>query len=140
MSNSSGDIDALKKMHEKARQIKAQSSAEKDETAPEADRQAGPESRKSKTGIPESEKTDNASQAQETESSALNSPETKPPQQDDDGEKDHSTDWSGTIQDIIANCENVIKSVEDAARERPVLVLLTAFTTGIVVGSILNRR
>ena len=45
-----------------------------------------------------------------------------------------------TLEDLNLDFNAILKDVEDAARERPVLTLLAAFSLGIVVGQMLSRK
>jgi len=44
------------------------------------------------------------------------------------------------VQEIADQFESVVSQLEEAARERPALAMLAAFTTGVVVGYILTRK
>jgi len=68
-----------------------------------------------------------------------------------EGEKSSAPDEDEAIQpsvseseaadrDLAVQIENVVIELEDAARERPALALLTAFMIGIVVGQLFARR
>ena len=45
-----------------------------------------------------------------------------------------------TLEDLNVDFNGILKDMEDAARERPVLALLAAFSLGIVVGQMFSRR
>ena len=45
-----------------------------------------------------------------------------------------------TLEDINVDFNGILKDMEDAARERPVLALLAAFSLGIVVGQMFSRK
>jgi hypothetical protein len=45
-----------------------------------------------------------------------------------------------TLEDFNVDFNGILKDMEDAARERPVLALLAAFSLGIVVGQMFSRR
>ena len=45
-----------------------------------------------------------------------------------------------TLDDLNVDFNGILKDMEDAARERPVLALLAAFSLGIVVGQMFSRR
>jgi len=45
-----------------------------------------------------------------------------------------------TLEDINIDFNAILKDMEDAAQERPVLALLAAFSLGIVVGQMFSRR
>lgn len=49
---------------------------------------------------------------------------------------------ASTLEDLDLNVDfnGILKDMEDAARERPVLALLAAFSLGIVVGQMFSRR
>lgn len=42
--------------------------------------------------------------------------------------------------DIVGQLEKYLKEIEDAARERPALALLTTFVAGVIVGQIFSRK
>lgn len=42
--------------------------------------------------------------------------------------------------DIVEQLEKYLKEIEEAARERPALVLLATFAVGVVVGQIFSRK
>ena len=44
------------------------------------------------------------------------------------------------LEDLNVDFNGILKDMEDAARERPVLALLAAFSLGIVVGQMFSRR
>ena len=72
----------------------------------------------------------------ETESSAGEDTELS---QDSSGERQYP-DWGNTIQDIAMHLERVAKEIDETTREQPMLGLMAAFTSGIVVGYLLSRR
>jgi hypothetical protein len=45
-----------------------------------------------------------------------------------------------TLEDLNVDFNGILKDMEDAARERPVLALLAAFSLGIVVGQMFSRK
>jgi hypothetical protein len=45
-----------------------------------------------------------------------------------------------TLDDLNVDFNGILKDMEDAARERPVLALLAAFSLGIVVGQMFSRK
>ncbi|NNJ96337.1 MAG: hypothetical protein HKP12_04185 [Gammaproteobacteria bacterium] len=45
-----------------------------------------------------------------------------------------------TLEDLNVDFNGILKNMEDAARERPVLALLAAFSLGIVVGQMFSRK
>ena len=45
-----------------------------------------------------------------------------------------------TLQDLFGQIENLVKEMEDAASERPLLALLAAFSLGIIIGQLFSRR
>lgn len=45
-----------------------------------------------------------------------------------------------TLEDLNVDFNGILKDMENAARERPVLALLAAFSLGIVVGQMFSRR
>ena len=47
---------------------------------------------------------------------------------------------ASTLNDLNVDFNGILKDMEDAARERPVLALLAAFSLGIVVGQMFSRR
>jgi len=47
---------------------------------------------------------------------------------------------ASTLEDLNVDFNGILKDMEDAARERPVLALLAAFSLGIVVGQMFSRR
>ncbi len=53
---------------------------------------------------------------------------------------EQTLDAEKKVQEIADQFEGVVKQLEEAARERPALALLAAFTTGVVVGYILTRK
>jgi ElaB/YqjD/DUF883 family membrane-anchored ribosome-binding protein len=112
MSNSKSDIDELKTMQREAAELKA----EQKKPRPKAKTVAEKKSR--------SEEDRNAE---------------KPPVHGSSGE-DQASELDKSVQDIASHLESAGKEIEEAAKERPVLALLAAFTIGIVVGHLLSRR
>jgi len=53
---------------------------------------------------------------------------------------EQTLDAEKKVQEIADQFEGVVNQLEEAARERPALALLAAFTTGVVVGYILTRK
>ena len=47
---------------------------------------------------------------------------------------------TAALEDVNVDLNAILKDMEDAARERPVLALLAAFSLGIVVGQMFSRR
>ena len=45
-----------------------------------------------------------------------------------------------TLEDLNIDFNAILKDMEDAARERPVLALVAAFSLGIVVGQLFSRK
>ena len=53
---------------------------------------------------------------------------------------EQTLDAEKKVQEIADQFEGVVNQLEEAARERPALAMLAAFTTGVVVGYILTRK
>lgn len=68
-----------------------------------------------------------------------NSAATKPATQDTAGEMP-PPETEKTIQDLAGQIETIVKEVEEASSERPVLALLAAFVLGVVAGQLFSRR
>jgi hypothetical protein len=51
-----------------------------------------------------------------------------------------STETEETFHELAEQIETIVKEMEQAARERPTLALLSAFAVGVVVGQIFARR
>jgi hypothetical protein len=49
-------------------------------------------------------------------------------------------EWEKAVRDLTTDLERTVNEIEEAARERPALALLAAFTIGIVVGQLFSRR
>jgi hypothetical protein len=45
-----------------------------------------------------------------------------------------------TLEDLNIDFNAILKDMEEAARERPMLTLVAAFTLGIVVGQLFSRK
>lgn len=45
-----------------------------------------------------------------------------------------------TLRHLATQIESVVKEMEEAARERPTLALLAAFTVGIIIGQLVTRK
>lgn len=45
-----------------------------------------------------------------------------------------------TIQNLAGQIENLVKEMEEAASERPLLALLAAFSLGVITGQLFSRR
>ena len=112
MSNSKSDIDELKTMQREAAELRAERKRSRSTAKPAA----GPKS---------------------VTVEDLNS--TERPVQDSAAEK-QTSEWDKPVQDLAAQIESAAKEIEEAARDRPALALLAAFTIGIVVGHLLSRR
>jgi hypothetical protein len=70
---------------------------------------------------------------------AVNQKEAEPPAAT--APLEEATPESGTtLEDLNVDFNGILKDMEDAARERPVLALLAAFSLGIVVGQVFSRR
>ena len=54
--------------------------------------------------------------------------------------EEQAPEWEKAVQDLTTDLERTVNEIEEAARERPALALLAAFTIGIVVGHLLARR
>lgn len=72
-------------------------------------------------------------------SKVMDAHEETEPSQDSSGESQYP-EWGNTIQDIATHLERVAKEIDETTRERPMLGLMAAFTSGIVVGYLLSRR
>ncbi|TWT81298.1 hypothetical protein CA13_27490 [Planctomycetes bacterium CA13] len=53
---------------------------------------------------------------------------------------EQATETEETLYELAEQIEFVVKEMEQAARERPAIALLSAFAVGIVVGQIFARR
>jgi ElaB/YqjD/DUF883 family membrane-anchored ribosome-binding protein len=112
MSNSKSDIDELKTMQREAAELKA----EQKKPRPRAKSAAGKKSRSGEDRNAE-----------------------KPPVHGS-ADEDQASELDKNVQDIASHLESAVKEIEEAAKERPMLALLAAFTIGIVVGHLLSRR
>jgi ElaB/YqjD/DUF883 family membrane-anchored ribosome-binding protein len=59
---------------------------------------------------------------------------------DDSASEAQSQEVEKTNQDFAEQIEIVVKELEEAANDRPVLALLAAFSLGIIVGQLFSRR
>lgn len=65
---------------------------------------------------------------------------TKTTAQDSAAAKSPATESKKTIQDLAGQIENLVKEMEEAASERPLLALLAAFSLGVITGQLFSRR
>ena len=112
MTNSKSDIEELKNLQREAAELRVERSKPRIKARPAA-------AKKSET-------------TQESEAAK--------PQEQEAAVEEQALETEKAVQDIADQWESVVNKIEDAARKRPVLALLAAFTTGVVVGHILSRR
>ncbi len=161
MTNSQSDIDELKTLQREAAELRAKRKRPRATNKPDASQQSETLEKQEATESPAE------SSASEEQTSAQKE---KPPQskrkrsrskarpaakkasatvQEQEGAKlptqesvdeEQSPGADKVIHDYAVQIESVVKEMEDAAKERPVLALLAAFTIGIVIGQIFSRR
>lgn len=113
MTNSKNDIEELASLQREAAELRAERKRARSTAKPAAERKS---------------RTTDERNATKT-----------PPVEDAAGEGE-SLEAEKTAQDVADQWESVVQKIEEAARERPVLALLAAFATGVVVGHVLTRR
>ena len=113
MTNSTHDVDALKRMQSDAEKLRAERKRCRSTQAPAAGHASGREEDQNATET--QAEPDAASEEQVSESET-------------------------NVQHYADQLAGAVKQLEDAAREYPALTLLAAFTTGIVVGNLFSRR
>ena len=113
MTNSTGDVEALKRMQSDAAKRRAERKRRPSIQTPAAEHPSGTEVNQN-----------------DTEAQA---------EQDSVGEA-QVPELEQTAQHYADQVAAAVKQLEDTAREHPALALLAAFTTGVVVGNLLSRR
>lgn len=145
MTGSNSDIEELKDLQrevaelraerEKSRATAKRASSAKKTGAEKSDTQK-PGTQKQSTKQKGSVKKKSAAQASADEEQAAEQMNEQATEQADE----QTLDAEKKVQEIADQFESVVNQLEEAARERPALAMLAAFTTGVVVGYILTRK
>lgn len=123
MTDSKIDIDELKELQREAAEQRAErekqrKSAEKAKQARQAEKE-------------------NLQQSAAAAAARNDSAESADPEESGDAQ---ASAEEVTIQEFVDQLGSVVVQIENAARERPALALLTAFTVGIIVGRVFSRK
>lgn len=162
MTNSQSDIDELKTLQREAAELRAErkrpratakpdapeqpeTAEQREETAPPvddsvSDNQTSPQKETTK---PQPKRTRTRSTAKSTARKTSGTREehtAEKPSAVDSVEKELPPEADKSVRELAVQIESVVKEMEAAARERPALALLAAFTIGIVVGQLFARR
>ena len=113
MTNSIGDVEALKGMQRDAEKLRAERKRRRSTPAPATEHASG------------REEDQNATETQ-----------TEP----DAAGEEQVFESEANVQHYADQLAGAVKQFEDTAREHPALALLAAFTTGVVVGNLFSRR
>ena len=113
MTTSTGDVEALKRMQSEAAKRRAERKRTRSPHAPAAEHASGRED----------DQNDTEKQAEQEPVDEAQVPESET-----------------NVQHYADQLAGALKQFEDTAREHPALVLLAAFTTGVVVGNLFSRR
>ncbi len=113
MTTSTGDVDALKRMQSDAAKRRAERKRRPSIQTPAAEHALGAED----------DQNDTEKQAEQGPVDEAQVPESET-----------------NVQHYADQLAGALKQLEDTAREHPALVLLAAFTTGVVVGNLFSRR
>jgi hypothetical protein len=112
MASSQSDIDELKNLQREATELRVK------------------RDRAGTTGSPAVE------QASETTQEANG----EQPQNQKPAAPEQSPETDEAIRKLAVKIDSAVEELEEAARERPALALLAAFTVGVVVGQLFSRR
>ena len=152
MTNSETDLDELKALQREAAELRRERQ-QTDSTAAPAEGQgsaASVEATGKEEGIAKPAKplkpttrkrkrsTGSAASSKKT-SAADNQTEAEPPAATAPLEE-ATPESATTLEDLNIDFNAILKDMEDAARERPVLALLAAFSLGIVVSQMFSRK
>ena len=113
MTTSTGDVDALKRMQSDAAKRRAERKRRPSIQTPAAEHALGAEE----------DQNDTEKQAEQGPVDEAQVPESET-----------------NVQHYADQLAGALKQLEDTAREHPALVLLAAFTTGVVLGNLFSRR
>ena len=117
MTSTETDLDELKKLQREAAVLRSQ------------------RQRKGSTAArPEGQEDSSASVE-----AADNQPETEPAT-DSESLEEAIAESAKKLEDLNIDFNAILKDMEDAARERPMLTLVAAFSLGIVVGHLFSRK
>lgn len=149
MTGESSDIEELKDLQrevaelraerEKSRATAKRASSAKKTGAEKSDTQK-PGTQKQSTKQKGSVKKKSAAQASADEEQAAEQMNEQATEQATEQADEQTLDAEKKVQEIADQFESVVNQLEEAARERPALAMLAAFTTGVVVGYILTRK
>lgn len=152
MTNSQSDIDELKALQREAAELrkerqKAHSTAESagEQNEQQVAEPMGKEQVTSKPEIPvgktpRKRSVSVAGSPVKKKSATVEEQEVANPSVEDAGDEALLPEADKAVRDLAVQIESVVKELEEAARERPALALLAAFTIGIVVGQLFSRR
>jgi hypothetical protein len=152
MTNSETGLDELEALRREAAQLRSkrqqtdstaapadgQGSAASVEAASQEEEIAKPAQPAKRTPRRRTRSTGSAASRKKT-SAADNQTEAEPPAATTPLEE-ATPESAATLEDLNVDFNGILKNMEDAARERPVLALLAAFSLGIVVGQMFSRR
>ncbi len=152
MTNAETDLDELEALQREAAELRSERQ-QTDSTAAPAESQgsaASAEATSKEEGIAKpaqpakrttrrrARSTGSAASRKKT-SAAENQTEAEPPAATTPLEE-ATPESAATLEDLNVDFNGILKDMEDAARERPVLALLAAFSLGIVVGQMFSRK
>ncbi|MGB5615164.1 MAG: hypothetical protein WBM67_21200 [Sedimenticolaceae bacterium] len=152
MTNAETDLDELKALQREAAELRSEGE-QTDSSAAPAEGQgsaASVEATSKEEGIaqpPQSAKR-TARRRARSSGSAATSKKTSAADSQTEAEspaasaplEEATPESASTLEDLNVDFNGILKDMEDAARERPVLALLAAFSLGIVVGQMFSRR
>ena len=113
MTNSEHDIEELKSLQREATERRAERKKTSSTAKQAENQQSEAEKDRPAPKKPAAQKTASNTQAPESEKNS---------------------------QDLAGQIETIVKEMEEAASERPMLALLAAFSLGIFVGQLFSRR
>ena len=113
MTKPTGDVEALKRMQSEAAKRRAERKRNRSTHAPAAEHASGAKD----------DQNDTEKQAEQEPVDEAQVPESET-----------------NVQHYADQLAGALKQFEDTAREHPALVLLAAFTTGVVAGNLFSRR
>lgn len=148
MTKSQSDIDELKALGRKAAELRGEhkrsraagaSVAGQPSKKAEAPVGEAPAPAQRDTAQPSAKRGSSRSMAGKKSGTLEEGDLTKPSTQEAT-EEASSPETDEGIGDLAAQIESIVRELEEAARERPAVALLAAFTIGIVIGQLFSRR